>query len=157
MPGCNGYRSRTRDLFSRSYRNHGHIPISSYLRNYKIRDFVDIKVNGAIHKGMPHKVYQGRTGLVWNISKSAIGVEINKRVGGRVIKKRIHVRIEHVKPSRCREDFLKRVKEKAKCHGGKKLTRRINKKPARSFILTHFKMETVTPIPYDIVNEGLMT
>lgn len=29
-------------------------------------------------------------------------------MNGRIIKKRIHVRVEHVVPSRCREDFLKR-------------------------------------------------
>lgn len=29
---------------------------------------------------MPHKWYQGKTGVVWNVTKRAIGVEINKRV-----------------------------------------------------------------------------
>lgn len=29
---------------------------------------------------MPHKWYQGKTGRVWNVTKRAIGVEINKRV-----------------------------------------------------------------------------
>jgi ribosomal protein L21E len=29
---------------------------------------------------MPHKWYHGKTGLVWNVTKRAIGVEINKRV-----------------------------------------------------------------------------
>lgn len=29
----------------------------------------------------------------------------------RIIPKRINVRIEHVKPSKCREDFVRRVKE----------------------------------------------
>lgn len=33
------------------------------------------------------------------------------QVGNRIIPKRIHVRIEHIQPSRCREDFLRRVKE----------------------------------------------
>ena len=31
-------------------------------------------------QGMPHKWYQGKTGRVWNVTKRAIGVEINKRV-----------------------------------------------------------------------------
>jgi large subunit ribosomal protein L21e len=60
---------------------------------------------------MPHKQYHGKTGVVWNITPRAIGVELNKRVRNRVIKKRIHVRVEHVKPSRCNEDFKKRVAE----------------------------------------------
>lgn len=29
---------------------------------------------------MPHKWYHGKTGTVWNVTKRAIGVEINKRV-----------------------------------------------------------------------------
>lgn len=33
------------------------------------------------------------------------------QVNGRIINKRIHVRIEHVRPSRCREEFLRRCKE----------------------------------------------
>jgi hypothetical protein len=45
-------------------------------------------------------------------------------VRGRIIRKRIHVRIEHIQPSRCREDFLRRreendtIKHEAKVKGG---------------------------------------
>ncbi|PNX70123.1 hypothetical protein L195_g057112, partial [Trifolium pratense] len=28
---------------------------------------------------MPHKFYHGRTGRVWNVTKRAIGVEVNKQ------------------------------------------------------------------------------
>ncbi|KAI4378494.1 hypothetical protein MLD38_015965 [Melastoma candidum] len=111
MPAGHGLRSRTRDLFSRPFRKKGYIPLSTYLRTYKIGDYVDVKVNGAIHKGMPHKFYHGRTGSVWNVTKRAIGVEINKQVGNRIIRKRIHVRVEHVQPSRCNEDFQLRKKK----------------------------------------------
>lgn len=47
------------------------------------------------------------------------------QIGNRVIRKRIHVRIEHVAPSRCREEFLARtqkndaIKHAAKERGGK--------------------------------------
>jgi hypothetical protein len=46
------------------------------------------------------------------------------QVNGRIIPKRIHVRIEHVHPSRCKEEFLRRVKandefkHEAKLKGG---------------------------------------
>jgi large subunit ribosomal protein L21e len=40
-------------------------------------------------------------------------VIINKRVGNRYIEKRVNVRIEHIKHSKCRDDFLRRVKENA--------------------------------------------
>jgi large subunit ribosomal protein L21e len=80
MPAGHGLRSRTRDLFSRPFRHKGYIPLTTYLRTFKIGDYVDIKVNGAIHKGMPHKFYHGRTGIVWNVTKRAVGVVMNKQV-----------------------------------------------------------------------------
>ena len=32
---------------------------------------------------MPNKFYHGRTGIVWNVTKRALGVEVNKEVGDR--------------------------------------------------------------------------
>jgi large subunit ribosomal protein L21e len=59
MPHSFGYRARTRHMFSRDFRKKGAIPLSTYLKTYKVGDIVDIKANGAIHKGMPHKFYHG--------------------------------------------------------------------------------------------------
>ncbi|GBG68957.1 hypothetical protein CBR_g3656 [Chara braunii] len=161
MPAGHGLRSRTRDLFSRGFRQKGYIPVSTYLRVYKLGDPVDIKVNAAVHKGMPHKFYHGRTGTVWNVTKRAIGVEVNKQVGNRIIRKRIHVRIEHVHPSRCREEFLLRVKKndelkaeaKAKGHTEKLIVKRQPVGPKPGFMVEGGEIETVTPIPYDVVND----
>ena len=50
MPAGHGTRARTRDSFSRPFRGHGYIPLSVYLRTYKIGDYVDIKVNSAVQK-----------------------------------------------------------------------------------------------------------
>jgi large subunit ribosomal protein L21e len=84
---------------------------------------VDIVGNSAQQKGLPYKFYHGKTGVVFNITKSSVGVLVQKVVGNRYIEKRLHVRIEHVRHSRCREginyegrtnsDFLRRVKENA--------------------------------------------
>merc|ERR1712087_522984 len=87
---------------------------------YKIGDIVDIKGNGAFQKGMPHKSYHGKTGRVFNVSKHALGVIVNKRVRGRIIGKRISIRVEHVKHSTCRTDFLtqeQRIVEKGRQRG----------------------------------------
>jgi large subunit ribosomal protein L21e len=46
--------------------------------HFQVGDYVDIVANATIHKGMPHKFYQGRTGIVYNVSKRAVGVEVNK-------------------------------------------------------------------------------
>jgi len=81
------------------------------LENYKLGQIVDVVGDGAVHKGMPHKFYHGKTGRVWNVTKRALGVELNKKVGNRILKKRIHVRVEHVRPSTSRMGFLNRVKQ----------------------------------------------
>lgn len=31
-------------------------------------------------QGMPHKFYHGKTGIVWNVTKRAVGVELLKQV-----------------------------------------------------------------------------
>lgn len=163
MPGGQGYRARTRDMFKRGYRQKGYIPLSTYLKTYKLGDYVDIKVNGAVQKGMPHKFYHGKTGRVWNVTKRALGVELLKQVNGRYIKKRIHVRVEHVQPSRCREEFLRRCKANDEAKHAAKVaglpvpsTKRQPKGPrTEGFTLENVSMETITAVPYDILKEGV--
>ena len=79
---------------------------------YKKGMFVDIVGNGSIHKGMPHKFYNGRTGRIFDISPNSVGVIINKQVRNRIVQKRIHVRVEHLKISTCNDNFKKHVRER---------------------------------------------
>ena len=51
-----------------------------------------------------------KTGIVYNVTKSAVGVIVNKKVGNRILAKRINLRVEHVSHSKCRQEFLDRVK-----------------------------------------------
>lgn len=90
------------------------IRLSTYMKVYKVGDIVDVAVNGAVQKGMPHKYYHGKTGIVYNVTKSSVGVIFYKVVGNRYLEKRVSVRVEHVKHSKCRDDFLRRVKENAR-------------------------------------------
>lgn len=77
-------------------------------------------------------------------------------MNGRYIKKRIHVRIEHVTPSRCHEEFLRRCKANdearhaAKVAGQPKpVLKRVPKGPRTTgFTLENVKMESITAIPY---------
>lgn len=106
-----GYRAGTRDLFSKKFRTKGGNPgLTTFMRNYRVGDMVDVICNPAQQKGMPHKFYHGRTGKVWNVNKRAIGVEVNKIHRQRQIVKRIHVRVEHVRPSRSQTGHLERIK-----------------------------------------------
>jgi len=111
-----GYRRRTRHKFRKAFGERGAIKISKTLATYRRGEIVDIAVDGAIHKGMPYKYYHGKTGRVFDVNPRSVGVVINKQVRHRIIPKRIHVRVEHVKKSTSREDFLKRVRvnDKAK-------------------------------------------
>jgi len=105
--------------------------MSTFLINYHVGDIVDIKANAAQQKGMPHKFYHGsveisfleliqfsdtptisvrRTGIVYNVTPSAVGVIVHKVVGNRYLEKRVNLRVEHVRHSKCRQEFLDRVK-----------------------------------------------
>ena len=114
MPHAFGLRARTRDLFCRAFRKHGVTPLSKYLINYKKGDYVDVIADGAIQRGMPHKFYHGKTGRVFDVTKHAVGVIVNKRVGNRILPKRIHVRVEHIRKSSSREAFRARVRDNDK-------------------------------------------
>ncbi|PWN87193.1 putative 60s ribosomal protein L21-A [Acaromyces ingoldii] len=157
MPHSFGYRARTRDLFKRDFRKHGPIKLSTYLRPYHVGDIVDIKANAAEQKGMPHKYYHGRTGVVFGVQPRAVQVLIYKTVGNRKIEKRVNLRIEHVKHSKCRDDFLNRVKQnaakksEAKAKGEKVNLKRQPAQPreARTIQTNKNKPETLAPQAYD--------
>ncbi|CAD6915382.1 unnamed protein product [Tilletia controversa] len=157
MPHSFGLRARTRDLFKQPFRQHGMPRISTYLRPFHVGDIVDIKANAAEQKGMPHKYYHGRTGVVYNVAPRAVGVIVHKVVGPRYIEKRVNVRIEHVKHSKCRDDFLKRVKENAaKKKAAKEKGERVSLKrlpvaprESRTISIKGNVPETLAPIAYD--------
>ena len=46
-------------------------------------------------------------GRIYNVSKRAVGIIVNKRIKNRYLAKRINVRIEHLQHSKCRLDFHK--------------------------------------------------
>merc|ERR1719174_3385443 len=136
-----GVRARTRDLFSKPYKKHGAVPYSRYAATYRVGDYVDVIVDGSIHKGMPHKFYHGKTGRVYNVTAHAVGVIVNKLVNGRIIPKRICIRIEHVRKSQSRLAFVERVKANdakkvaAKKAGTKIVTKRIPVQPRESHVV----------------------
>lgn len=109
-----GYKRKTRHKFRKGFKQHGAIHIAKSLTSYRIGDIVDVVVDGAIHKGMPYKYYHGRTGTVFNVNPRSVGVIVNKQVRNRIIPKRLHIRVEHLKLSTSRVEFLNRIKENDK-------------------------------------------
>ncbi|KAF2397508.1 putative 60S ribosomal protein L21-B [Trichodelitschia bisporula] len=157
MGHSGGLRSGTRYAFSRDFKKRGAIATSIYLRQYRVGDIVDVVCNGAVQKGMPYKVYHGKTGVVYNVTQNAVGVILYKQVGNRYLEKRVNVRIEHVKHSRSRDEFLVRVKEnaekqrKAKAEGTTVHLKRqpVMPREARTVSLKTNWPETITAVPYE--------
>lgn len=110
MVSSKGYRRQTRKRFSQAYRKRGLPNTSTYLETYKRGDYVDIKVNAAVHKGMPHKYYHGLTGKVAVVHKNSLTVRCTRRFGNKRIFRMIVCRIEHVKKSKCDIEFQERRK-----------------------------------------------
>ena len=162
MPHSFGKRARTRDMFCKKFRQNGLPHLSQYLMNIKVGDYVDIFANPSIHKGMPYKHYHGRTGKVWNVNKRAVGVEINKVHREKQIVKRIHVRMEHLRPSKSAAGHLARIasneaiKKAAKESGTPapiSALKRLPKGPRDGFTLAientcEAKVHTLTPEAY---------
>ena len=153
MPHAYGVRARTRSLFSRPFRRHGQDPVSRMLTQYHIGDYADIVVDGSKHLGMPHKFYYGKTGRIFDVNKRAVGIVINKKVRNKYLPKRLHVRIEHLKKSKCRENFIARVKanDKAKLLAKKEkkqvCTKRMPQEPTTGHMveLGKTKVEFINP------------
>jgi len=149
-----GVRARTRDLFAKPYKKHGATPFARYFINYKVGDYVDIIADGSIHKGMPHKYYHGKTGRVFNVTAHAIGVIVNKGVNGRIIPKRLHVRVDHARKSRSRLAFVERVKEndrkkvEAKKRGEKVITKRMPIAPKEAHVVANPTVQLLNPTKF---------
>ena len=111
MPHHSGLRAKTRHLFSVAFRKHGATPLSKILANFKKNDIVDIISDGSVQRGLPFKFYHGKTGRVFDVTRNGVGIIVNKRVNTRIVPKRIHVRIEHVRQSQSREAFKVRVRK----------------------------------------------
>merc|ERR1712096_502809 len=80
-------------------------------------------------------------GKIFHVVKRAVGVLVNKRVRHRIMTKRIYVRTEHIRPSKCRDEFLARVKrnklaaEEAKKSGVRVQLKRQPKGPTAGFLV----------------------
>ena len=92
MPKSKGYRHSTRKLLKKSPRDRGMQPLGRLLVNYKVGDQVVIKIDPAIQKGMPHRRYHGKFGVISEVRGRAYVIKIKS---GDVTKE-IIARPEHV-------------------------------------------------------------
>ncbi|TKC52579.1 hypothetical protein EI555_018028 [Monodon monoceros] len=157
MTNTKGKRRGTCYTFSRPFRKHGVVSLATCMRIYKKGDTVDIEGMGTVQKGMPHKCYHGKTERVYSVTQHAIDILVNKQ--GKILAKRINVRIDHIKHSKSRDSFLKRVKEndqKKKEAKEKGTWVQLKHQPAppreAHFMRTNGKEpELLEPIPYEFM------
>jgi len=89
-----GYRRRTRSLMRKKARERGKVGLSKILREYKPGDRVVVKLNPSVHKGMPHRRFHGKVGIIEDKSGQAYVVNVTQ---GKAVKE-IIVRPEHLEP-----------------------------------------------------------
>lgn len=88
MPKSHGFRRRTRALLRSSTKK----GLSSLLVEYSPNDKVVIKIDPAQVKGMPHRRFNGLVGIVTEVGRRAVTVDVN--VGDKV--KTVIARKEHI-------------------------------------------------------------
>ncbi|EDL42526.1 ribosomal protein L21e, putative, truncated, partial [Plasmodium vivax] len=94
--------------------------------------------------------------LLFHITKREVGVLVNKRVKHRIIQKKVCVRIEHVRKSRCNEDFKLRKEKNSQIIKEAKLKKEFvsikrqpeGPKPAAMIKVPPTKIITVEPLPF---------
>jgi len=94
VPKSKGYRSGTRSLLRRKPRERGKTGLSKILHEYKPGEKAVVKIDSSVHKGMPHRRYQGKIGVIVNRRGRSYVVEVTQGDA----KKEIIVRPEHLEP-----------------------------------------------------------
>lgn len=92
MPRSHGYRRKTRHLLKvDSGKAKG---LSYLLREYKVSDKVVIDIDPRQVKGMPHRRFQGKVGIVEEVGRRTLTIRVP--IGDK--EKKVIARLEHVKP-----------------------------------------------------------
>jgi len=89
-----GYRRKTRSVLKRKPRERGKTGLSKTLYEYKLGEKVVVKIDPSIHKGMPHRRYHGKIGVI--VDKRGRSYIVNVTQGRAT--KEIIVRPEHIVP-----------------------------------------------------------
>ena len=89
-----GYRAGTRSLLRKAPREKGKLGLSRILRPYELGDKVCVKIDSSMHKGMPHKRFQGKIGVIEG--KRGRSYLVNLKLGDK--DKNLIVRPEHITP-----------------------------------------------------------
>ncbi len=90
-----GLRRKTRNILGKTPRTKGMSPITHEFRNFEVGEKVNVVIDPAVHYGMPHMRFQGKTGVVSGKQGRAYVVELKD--GNKP--KTLVARPEHLKKS----------------------------------------------------------
>ena len=79
MGKSKGPRRKSRKILRKPVRKRGKLGLTRLLARYEVGEKVVIDIDSGIHKGMPHKRYQGKVGTVIEGRGRAYVVEIPQR------------------------------------------------------------------------------
>ncbi len=89
-----GFRHKSRTLLTRKPRERGKTSLTKILHGYEAGEKVVVKIDPSVHKGMPHRRFHGRVGVIINKRGRSYVVHVSQ---GNATKE-IIVRPEHLTP-----------------------------------------------------------
>ena len=89
-----GFRHKTRSLLTKKPRERGKTGLTKILHGYMPGEKVAVKIDPSVHKGMPHRRFQGKIGVI--VQKKGRSYVVNVTQGE--AEKEIIVRPEHLEP-----------------------------------------------------------
>ncbi len=89
-----GFLSKSRKFLTKKPRERGLPGVSRFLQEFKVGDKVYIDVEPAVRNAMPHRRYQGKTGVITGKRGRAYLVDV--KVGSKV--KHLIIHPVHLKP-----------------------------------------------------------
>lgn len=88
-----GFKRRTRSLLRKKPRERGLKPLGYLLTRYEVGEKVVVDIDPSVHKGQPHRRYQGKVGTI--VSRRGRAYIVNIKVGGKT--KQIITLPEHLR------------------------------------------------------------
>ena len=85
MPVSRGPRRKSRSVLTKRVREKGKLGLSRLLAEYEVGDKVIINIDPGIHRGMPHKRFQGKVGTVVEKRGKAYILDIPQRKTSKLV------------------------------------------------------------------------
>lgn len=85
MGKSKGPRRKSRSVLTKTIREKGKLGLSRLLADYQVGDKVVINIDPAVHKGMPHKRFQGKVATIVEKRGKAYVLDIPQRKTSKLV------------------------------------------------------------------------